>query len=206
LGEAAQSCAANSDVALDNHGGIMSRYAFFLTLALCSTGAQSALATTDIGLKQMGVAVGVVSPEDVDTTFGFGIFADLGSVGPRVRIEPRIDYWSQSEDILGSELSVRDITVGTRVKYFFPVSSTKVLPFGGAGLGLHFLNAEVQVYDPFAGGTMTVEDSATKVGLDLGGGIVTPLNTRTNFHAEAWYGIVSDFSQFSLRLGLARAF
>ena len=79
-------------------------------------------------------------------------------------------------------------------------------PWAGGGLGLHFLKAEVSVVDPFSGGTLSVEDTATKVGVDLGGGIVTPISDRTNFLAEVWYGLVSDFSQFNLRVGVSQAF
>jgi hypothetical protein len=51
--------------------------------------------------------------------------------------------------------------------------------------------------------TMTDEVSDTKLGLDLGGGIATPLGPKNDFHAEMWFGIVSDVSQFALRVGIS---
>jgi len=50
---------------------------------------------------------------------------------------------------------------------------------------------------------MKVSDSTTRLGLDVGGGIAMPMNPRTDFLGELWYGIVSDASQFSLRLGVS---
>ena len=184
----------------------MRRNALLLTLAFCATTLQSAQAQSDLGLKGVGLAVGIVSPEDLDATFGFGVSADMGSITPQIRLEPTLDYWSKSEDVFGGEFSVQDIMVGAVVKYYFTVSNPKLRPFAGGGLGLHFLNAEVEMVDPFTGGTMTVEDSSTKLGLHFGGGIGTPLNGRTSFVADAWFRFVSDFSQYSLRVGLLHSF
>jgi len=182
----------------------MRRNVLFLALAFCTMTAQSALAQSELGLKRAGVAIGIVSPENLDAAFGFGVFADLGNLTPQIGLEPRIDYWSQSESVFGGgKFSVRDLTIGARGKYFFPTSNPKLRPFAGAGLGLHMLNAEVEIVDPFSGQTMTAEDSSTKLGLDLGGGFAAPLSPRTDLLAEIWYGIVSDFSQFSLRVGLS---
>jgi opacity protein-like surface antigen len=183
----------------------MGRKLAVLTFALAAITSQSALAQGDIGLKNAGFVVGVVDPEALNSTFGIGAFADVGGFTPRVRLEPRIDYWSQSEDYSGSSVSVRDITFGARVKYYFPVTGTRVRPYGGGGLGLHFLRAEVGVLDPFSGGTMTFDDTSTKLGLDLGGGVLTPLTPRANLVVEAWYGMVSDFNQISLRVGFSHA-
>ena len=71
------------------------------------------------------------------------------------------------------------------------------MPFVGAGLGLHFLNAKAEVP-----GYPDVEDGTTKLGLDFGGGFTTPMTPRTEFRSEMWYGVVSDYSQWSLKAGL----
>ena len=183
----------------------MRRSMLLLTFALCAILCQSASAQTDIGLKGVGVAAGIVSPEDLDATFGVGAFADLGVIVPRLHIEPRVDFWSDSQDTFGAGFSVRDITVGTRVKYYFPVANPKLKPFAGGGLGLHLFHYELEMMDPFTGGTLTSEDSSTKVGLDLGGGLATPISLNTNFLAEMWYGVVEDFSHLTLRVGVTHA-
>jgi hypothetical protein len=185
----------------------MRRNALLLTFALCAMLCRSASAQKDMGFKEgAGVDFGIVSPEDLDATVGVGVFADVGGITPRVRVEPRIDYWGQSEEAFGAGYSVRDLAVGTRVKYYFPVSNPKLRPFAGGGLGLHIIHAEVEVTDPFSGQTMTAEDSSTKLGLELGGGLASPISPRTSFVATAWYGAVSDFSHVTLKVGLLHAF
>jgi len=185
----------------------MRRDALLLTFALCAMTCQSALAQNNSGLKNIGFAVGIVSPEGLDATLGVGVFADVGAITPNVRVEPRMDFWTQSETMFGgSEFTVRDIAIGCRVKYYFPVANPKLMPFAGGGLGLHFINAEVEMIDPFSGQPISADDSSTEIGLDIGGGLATPIGVRTNFVTEAWFGAVSDFSHFTLRVGLTHAF
>jgi len=177
-----------------------------LLACFCTLVSQNAMAS-DLGLKGLGVSVGMVSPEDIDATFGFGVFADHGFITPEIALESRIDYWSKSEDTGFGEFSLRDIEVSARGKYMFPTSSGRLFPYAGAGLGLHFLNAKVDVPPMDLGGGnvipgYTAEDSETRLGLDIGGGFQMPVNPKTDFVAEAWYGIVSDVSQFSLRVGM----
>jgi len=128
---------------------------------------------------------------------------DLGTVAPRVRLSSYLDFWSESQSAFGTKASMRDIALSFRGTYQFPVNNPKLQPFAGAGLGLHLVHAKVDVTDPFSGQTMTAEDSSTKLGLDIGGGVTSPLSPRTDLQGELWYGIVSDVSQLSLKVGLA---
>lgn len=181
----------------------MKRFTLFLAVALTLATAPTAMAQSDMGLKNLGAAIGFVSPENLDMTFSIGAFADWGTIAPNIGLETRLDYWGWSENQMGMETSIRDITLGARGKYYFETANPKVRPFAGAGLGMHFITAEVTIppMPPFPGENYS--DSQTKLGLDLGGGIATPINPRTDFLAEAWYGIVSDVSQFSLRAGIS---
>src|SRR5262245_36452887 len=181
----------------------MNRFVLFLTLALGVLAAPAAMAQSDLGLKSIGGAVGFVSPEDIDGTFLLGIYADHGTMMPRLGLESHIDYWGKSEEAFGAKSSVDDIAVGARAKYYFEVSSPTIRPFAGGGLGLHFLHAEATIPAQFGFPETKVEDSSTKLGLDLGGGIVTSVGPRTDLLAESWFAIVSDISQFSLRVGLS---
>ena len=179
-----------------------SRLVVLVALAVGLMASQQAMAQSDIGFKRLGGAIGYVSPEDLDGTFGLGVFADLGTITPEISLEPRIDYWSQSEAAFGTEFSVRDVAVGARAKYNFRTANPRLRPFAGAGLGLHFLNAEVTMEMP-GFPTESYSDTETRLGLDLGGGFATTLSPRADLLGEAWYGIVSDFSTFSLRVGLS---
>jgi opacity protein-like surface antigen len=174
-----------------------------LTLAICALASTTASAQSNLGLTRLGAAIEFVNPEDLSSTVGFGIFADHGTLAPRFGLESRLDYWSQSEDYNGTTASVRDLALGARSKYYFEVSSPKIRPFAGAGLGLHFVHAEVVIPAQFGFPQQRTEDSSTKLGLDLGGGMSTPLGPRTDFHAEAWFGAVSDVSHFALKAGIS---
>ena len=48
----------------------------------------------------------------------------------------------------------------------------------------------------------TASDSETKLGIDLGGGVSTPVGQRTNLFGEFWY-TAADIDQVSLRAGLS---
>ena len=179
----------------------MKRFALLLALA-CALVAPAAHAQAKLGLESIGATVGMVSPENLGSTFGLGAFANLGTIMPDLGLETRVDYWSKSESSFGFETSVSDITLGARVKYFFALEGTPIKPYAGGGLGLHFLHEEATI-PPFFGGPLTTSASDTRVGLDLGGGFTAPVSPRSDLVGEAWYGVVSDFSQLSLRVGLS---
>ena len=192
-------------------GERMKRIIVVLIAALCTVAPQSATAESHLGLERLGGSVGVVSPENTDAALGIGVNADWGTLAPSLRLESHIEYWSKSQSVFGGgKVSLHDIAVGARGKYFFPVTHSSILPFAGAGLGLHFLHAGVSspAID-LGGGTvipaMSVGDNSTKLGLDLGGGIETSLGPRTTLVADCWYGLVSDVNQFTARVGLSWA-
>ncbi len=181
---------------------IISLGVFLFCIAL----SQNALAKTDLRLTSVGIDAGLVDPEGAGGTLGLGAFADLGTFAPNIRFSSHLGYWSKSEDGGGGEASIRDISVGARVKYMFRVSSPKIQPFAGGGLGLHFFHAEVTVPDMDFGGFVvpgyTAEDSSTELGLDLGGGVVTPLSPKTDLSGELWYTL-SDVDQVAVKVGVA---
>src|SRR5262249_50614292 len=139
-----------------------------------------------------------VSPENLGGTVGVGVFADHGTIVPRLGLESRIDFWSASDEAFGTKVTTSDVTLGARAKYYFEVSHPTLRPFAGAGLGLHLLHSKVDIT-----GFGSASSSDTKLGLDLGGGVAMPMNSAWDFTGELWYGIVSDVGQFSLRAGFA---
>jgi opacity protein-like surface antigen len=175
--------------------------ALLITLCLSALVAGNALAQSDLGLKAVGGAVGFVSPEDLDGTVTFGVFANHGTIVPNLGLESRLDFWSASDKAFGVKLTVRDVALGARAKYYFPLENSSLHPFAGGGLALHFIHAEVDYSYPNP--TFSADDSSTKLGLDLGGGVAMPMNDQWDFSGELWYGIVSDVGQFSLRAAFA---
>ncbi len=85
----------------------------------------------------------------------------------------------------------------------FPVKNPKVRPFAGAGLGMHFINVQLDIPADLILGipAFTLEDSSTKVGLDIGGGVSAAINDKTDFIGELWYGLVTDVNQLTLNVG-----
>lgn len=181
----------------------MKRVTLLLTLAATVLAAPVALAQSDLGLKRVGGAIGFVDPEGLGTTLSLGLFADHGTITPNISLESHLDYWGQSESYFGTEASLRDIALGARVKYNFVVSNPKIRPFAGAGLGMHFIKAEVITPPQFGFPGSTVEASSTELGIHLGGGIGTPLSPRTDLLGETWFGLVDGANSFALRAALS---
>jgi hypothetical protein len=180
----------------------MKRSVLLLSLAALAVAAP-AFAQSDLGFKRIGGAIGIVDPEAANTTFQLGILVDHGTIAPHWGLESHLDYWSQSDDLFGAKNSFRDVSLGARVKYHFVVANPKVQPFAGAGLGFHFLKQELTV--PALGGfpATTESFSDTKLGLDLGGGVGTPLSPKVDLIGETWFGIVDSMNQWSLRAVLS---
>jgi opacity protein-like surface antigen len=160
-----------------------------------------------LGLNELGVEAGFVDPEGASGTIGFGAFAELGTLAQDIRLSSHLDYWSKSDNGFGAEASLRDISIGARAKYMFHVASPKIQPYAGAGLGIHLFHSKVVVPDMDLGGGFivpgfTASDSVTRLGLDLGGGAVTPLNPATNLFVDLWY-TVADIDQLSMKAGVS---
>jgi len=179
--------------------------AFLAVVCLCTIGVSSSNAewSPELGLKGAGFEVGLINADNVDQTFGFGVFANLGTVAPNVMMEAYANYWQVTEQFfVTSEIRMRDISVGTRAKYAFNVNNPKITPYAGAGVGLHFLNAK---YEDSVAPAFNTDASETKLGLDVGGGMLAAVSDRASFVGEAWYSFVPDFNQFSMKIGMEYA-
>jgi hypothetical protein len=168
--------------------------------------ATGAWAQADMGFRAAGFEIGIVGPDNTDAAVGLRLFTDLGTVYPNIALQTHVGFWSSSEDLgfLG-KTSVRDIIAGARARYMFEVSNPQFQPFAGAGLGLHFLRAEVTIPDQDIGGIIvpgfSVSDTSTKLGLDIGGGTMLNLNEKAGLVGELWYTFVSDVGQLSAHVG-----
>lgn len=181
-----------------------------VAMAICTLLASQASAAANLALRGIGLKAGVVNPEEVDMTLGLGLIVDLGTVHPNIALESYAGFWSQTEDFYGSEFRVRDIAIGAKGKYLFKISNPSVQPFAGAGLGLHFLNANAET-PPFSFGGVTIPgtsvgDTDTELGLDLGGGLRIDTGSQFSFVAESWFTLVSDVNHFSLMAGAVYMF
>lgn len=179
-----------------------------LVLLFCTVASQNARAQSDVGLKAAGFELGVVDPEHVDATIGFKGFLDLGTLAPNVGLSAQLGFWTASDGSYNfGDYSLSDLSLGMRGTYMFNASSSGMVPFAGAGLGLHFLHASVDVPNQDVGGLLipgyTADDSSTKLGLEVGGGLKFPMGQSRDLITEAWYGSVDGASQFSVHVGMA---
>jgi hypothetical protein len=144
-----------------------------LALGWLASGARPAAAQTladydyeNLQFRGLGVEVGWVVPTEMDNAISYGIHADMGFVGPRVRIVPALRFWSStlrrsqldrlSEQILSlcekqatqcptlnlGEVRRSDLELGTEAHYL-------IVPwlYTGGGLSLHLLNGRGELID-----------------------------------------------------------
>ncbi|HEV2147565.1 MAG TPA: outer membrane beta-barrel protein [Longimicrobiaceae bacterium] len=173
----------------------------------------------NLEFRGVGAEVGYILPARVEPAAAFGIRADLGYLGPGVRIVPRASFWSsrlreeEVEELRGKllglcrepladclrelgEIRVSDLVLGVDAHYTF--GSDGVLPYAGVGTALHLLNGRGEAIN----GTF-VEDllDAIAPGVELVGGIELPFGSALRVFAEARGTLSSDVKYAGLSLG-----
>lgn len=181
----------------------------------------------NLQFRGLGADVGAVWPASVEPTFSLGLRADMGFVGPHVRIVPAIRYWSSSlrereverlvdqirrlceRQATGScpafalgDIKRSDLELSADAHYLFDTGYT-LQPYVGGGLGLHLLNGRGEAID----GTF-VEDLLDSVspGLNLLGGVNIPLGSAFQLVGEARVVLVSDVRYAGVQIGGTWAF
>lgn len=176
----------------------------------------------NLEFRGIGLDFGAVWPANVERTLSFGVRADMGFAGPRVRISPAIRFWSstvQDDEIARLEAQIRalcerhagaicppfdlgeversDLELAVDAHYLFPTGYS-IQPYLGGGLGLHLLNGRGEAID----GTF-VEDLLDTVSpaLNLLGGIHIPLSSAIELLTEARFVLVSDVRYASILVG-----
>ena len=203
------------------------RLALLLALGwLGSAGAASAQTLADydyenLQFRGLGVEVGWVVPTELETTISYGLHADMGFVGPNVRIVPSMRYWSSnlqqgqldrlSEQIVQicerqaavcpalnlGEVQRTDLELSTEAHYIVPVGGALSV-YAGGGLSLHLLNGRGELIDD-----TFVEDLLDTVapGFNLLVGSFVPLG-KVRLYGEARGVITSDIQYGNFSLGL----
>jgi hypothetical protein len=176
----------------------------------------------NLEFRGIGLDFGAVWPANVDRTLSFGIRADMGFVGPGVRIAPAIRFWSSTVDEaeverladqirrlcerqagavcppfeLG-EIERSDLELAVDAHYLFPTGYT-IQPYLGGGLGIHLLNGRGESIDK-----TFVEDLLDTVSpaLNVVGGIHLPLGSAIEMMTEGRFVLVSDVRYASVLVG-----
>ena len=127
---------------------------------LCSMAAQG---RAQIGFNGIGARAGIVKPENIDLTFGFGGHTDLGMLVPMLRLYPSVEFWSSNH--------VNEFSINGDVRYYFPMTGGGFSPFVGGGVCIVFWSLDTALGDA----------SDTELGFEFLGGIEIPVTFGTAF-------------------------
>jgi hypothetical protein len=202
--------------------------AAILALALCAPATLGAQTLEEydyenLEFRGLGVHLGYVFPMKVESTLALGVRADLGMLGPNVRIVSGLGFWSshlkQSEVDRLSDQLVRvcqrqgsicpgsfdfgrirfsDFSLDAEAHYLFDNTPLVVTPYAGAGLGVHFQNGSGEAIN----GTF-IEDllDAVAPAVNVVAGVQLPLGPAFHLFGEARYVLVSDVPYAALTAG-----
>jgi opacity protein-like surface antigen len=161
----------------------------------------STRSTEDVGLgfKGLGARVGLVDPEGASSTVDLGLHIDAGEFARNVRLMPIVEYWSVGQDVGPYNADLKDFSLGADINLDFPLQDSRITPYAGGGLGLHWLKATTNVPN--------VDDqSDTKLGFNVQGGVRTDAMPNLALFGELRYNFVSDFNQLKILGGFTYRF
>ena len=113
---------------------------------------------------------------------------------------PTVEYWRNSStiDAFGLNAVRRDATLGVDARYLFPGDIWRF--YAGGGYSVHFLSNEVHAP---AAGLEDANDSLTKGGLTLLGGVAFGTTSRVGNFIEVKGHLVGGFRQLKINMGLS---
>ncbi|HDQ46204.1 MAG TPA: porin family protein [bacterium] len=173
-----------------------------LTIVIAVLLSVSLFAQTQIGLNGVGGKIGYVDPEGgIESTIGFGVVADLGTITPKIAFEADIFYWGKSYDFgFGSDVKFSSFTISALGKYLFAESKEQLRPYAGAGLGLAIGKSKVEYTDPWTGSKASESDSDSDIVIHLCGGTKYRLSPQLDGFAELRYTL-GDLDVLSILVG-----
>jgi len=152
-----------------------------------------------LGFKGLGARIGLVDPEGASSTVDLGIHIDAGEFARNVRLMPLAEYWSVGQDVGPYNADLKDFSVGADVNVDFPLQDSRMTPYAGGGLGIHWLSQDTNV--PGVG-----DISDTKLGFSLQGGVRTEAMPNLSLFGELRYNFVSDANQLKILGGFTYRF
>ena len=117
-----------------------------------------------------------------------------------VDLLPTVEYWRNSStiDAFGLNAVRRDATLGVDARYLFPGDLWRF--YAGGGYAVHFLSNEVHAPAP---GLEDANDSLTKGGLTVLGGVAFGTTSRVGNFIELKGHLVGGFRQLKINMGLS---
>jgi opacity protein-like surface antigen len=177
-------------------------------------------------LTGVGAHVGLVFPSRSEATLGFNVRADLGLLGPNLRIAPGLSYWQSSfrlgevdrieERIEAScerggrpctgidlgTIRVSDLSLDLDAHYLW-TTALGIEPYAGAGVSLHLQNGSGEFIDE-----TFVEELLDQIapGMNLVAGVEMPLAGNLRVLGEARGVLTGNLRSFSVGVGGSWAF
>ena len=162
--------------------------------------AQNAADNIGLGFKGLGARLGLVDPEGASSTLDLGIHIDAGEFARNLHLQPIAEYWSVGVEAGGFSVDISDFSLGMDLLLDFPLQDSRIVPYAGGGLGMHFLKYESNVPGEDA------EDSRNKLGLNLQGGVRNDVMPNLALFGEVRYNFISDANQLKLLGGFTYRF
>ena len=150
------------------------------------------VSSAEIHFRGIGGKLALVLPEgDADNTFGLGAVADLGDIVDQLNLEASAEYWGDSYDLLGAEVSWSAITFGGTAKYHIPMNGG-ISPFAGGGLGLTISRTKLEVPEATIFGVTTdgsTSESDTDLSFHFVVGVDIPIAPNVKLTIEAKHAL-----------------
>jgi hypothetical protein len=152
--------------------------------ALALAGAVSlAAATAGAGDIWVGAGAGYVKPEGVDATVALAGEVRL-ELGRHFALQPDVGYWKKTKSVSGVSASASDLSFGATALMLVRARPARF--FAGAGPSIHHISGDVGYY-----GFSLAQNSQTRVGLAVLGGVDLEISSSLAFFATARYDWVS---------------
>lgn len=174
----------------------------------------------NLGLRAVGVDVVWVNAKDAKGGIGFGVRADLGLLGPHVRVMPRFAHWAsdiEDESVAKFERNLEslctppgcDVDLGEMKRDYWVLgldlhwilTNPLIAPYLGAGADLYILNDSGDAIK----GTF-LDDAVVTAGLSGVGGVQLEMGAHTRLYAELRGTLVTSASNVAIYAGLAIRF
>jgi len=174
----------------------------------------------NLTLRAIGVEVLWADAKDTEGAVGFGVRADLGPLGPNVRVVPRFAHWKadiQTEAVRKFERNLEElctppgcnIELGSLQRNFWVIGfdlqwqpeSTPIAPYVGLGGDLYILDDSGQAIK----GTF-LDDAVVTAGLSGVAGVQFDAGRHTQFYVDFRGTLVASASNIAFYGGIAYRF
>jgi len=119
--------------------GLVSGLALIVAIAAAPSFAQEADQSTGLGIKGIGVRLGLNDPEGASSALMYGVHMDAGEFVNNVHIIPSVEYWNVGNDVGSFNSDLSDLAFKLGVNFDFPLQDQRMVPYLGGGFGFHRL-------------------------------------------------------------------